>query len=135
MSGITLSAYAQAVLQHLVCVSLSYMSRCAMSGYFIMSTCYFTTSVLFLCSNICTFYYYVHDLLLYRPNSDTCKTCDSLQTCLTAEENAAEQRELEDELQLHKCKAERAYQQPKEDGALSRSSPMVDMFSFDVQQS
>ena len=89
----------------------------------------------FLCSNICTFYYYVHDLLLYRPNSDTCKTCDSLQTCLTAEENAAEQRELEDELQLHKCKAERAYQQPKEDGALSRSSPMVDMFSFDVQQS
>ena len=32
---------------------------------------------------------------------------------LTAEENHVEQLKLESELQLHKCKAERAYQQLK----------------------
>ena len=38
-------------------------------------------------------------------------------------------------IQLHHRNAERAYQQLKEDAALSQSSQQVDVFTFDLQQS
>ena len=54
---------------------------------------------------------------------------------LTSEEDSDEKLKLEGELELHKCKAERAYQTLKEDTALSKSSSDVDVFTFDLQQS
>ena len=73
--------------------------------------------------------------LCYRPRSDTCKTCDSLNVRISAEEDIQAKSQLECELQLHHCKAEGAYQQLKEDTALCRMSFDVDMFTFDLQQS
>ena len=54
---------------------------------------------------------------------------------IAAAEDPGEKSRLDLELKLHQCKAERAYQQLKEDTALSRSSPDVDMITFDLQQS
>ena len=71
----------------------------------------------------------------YRSKSDTCKTCNTVNTKISSEENPAAKRILESELRLHQCKAERAYQQLKEDTALSQSSQNVDMITFDLQQS
>ena len=73
--------------------------------------------------------------LCYRPRSDTCKTCDSLNVRISAEEDVQAKSQLECELQLHHCKAEGAYQQLKEDIALCRTSSDVDMLTFDLQQS
>ena len=78
-----------------------------------------------------------HTLSLYlsRPKSDTCKTCDHLNVRISAEEDPSERDKQKFELQLHQCRADRAYQQLKEDTALSKASPDVDMFTFDLQQS
>ena len=54
---------------------------------------------------------------------------------ISAKEDAQAKSQLECELHLHHCKAERTYQQLKEDSALSRTSSDVDMFTFDLQQS
>ena len=74
-------------------------------------------------------------LLFYRPKSDTCKTCDSLNVRISAEKDLKAKQLLQCELKLHHCKAERAYQQLKEDTALSQASEDVDMITFDLQQS
>ena len=42
---------------------------------------------------------------------------------------------LEGEQTLHQCRAERAYQQLKEDAARSKAKDSVDMLTFDLQQS
>ena len=79
---------------------------------------------LYFCSRFC-----------FRPRTDTCKTCDSLNVHISAEEDLQARSQLECELQLHHCKAEGAYQQLKEDTALCRMSSDVDMYTFDLQQS
>lgn len=43
--------------------------------------------------------------------------------------------QLQSELQLHHCKAERAYQQFKEDTTLCKLSWDVDMITFDLELS
>ena len=48
---------------------------------------------------------------------------------------AEEKRHLEGELMLHQCRAERAYQQLKEDASTSKATESVDMSTFDLQQS
>ena len=68
--------------------------------------------------------------LYYRPRSDTCKMCDSLNVQISAEEDIQAKLQLECELQLYHCKAEEAYQQLKEDTALCRTSSDVDMLTF-----
>jgi len=70
-----------------------------------------------------------------RPKSDTCKTCDSLNIQIGSEGDTTTKQQLQFDLQLHQCKAERAYHQLKEDAALSRSSSTVDTITFDLQQS
>ena len=72
---------------------------------------------------------------LHRPKSDTCKTCDSLNVRIVAEEDPTAKQQLQLERQLHHCKAEGAYQQLKEDTALCRSSTEIDMVTFDLEQS
>ena len=71
----------------------------------------------------------------HRPKSDTCKTCDSLNNRITHEEDSSQRDTLKFELQLHQTRAQRAYQQLKEDTALSKLDQTVDMFTFDLQQS
>lgn len=78
---------------------------------------------------------YIYIFFFYRPKSDTCKTCDSLNVRISAEEDSSAKRALETERKLHHCKAERAYQQLKEDTALSQLSQDVDTINFDLQQS
>ena len=72
---------------------------------------------------------------LHRPKTDTCKTCDSINAHITAEEDPTAKQRLQLELKLHHCKAEPAYQQMKEDTALCRSLQEVDMITFDLEQS
>ena len=69
-----------------------------------------------------------------RPKGDRCKTCDSLNVRIAAEDSSAKEQ-LQFALQLHQCKAERAYQQLKEDSALSWSSSTMDIITFNLQQS
>ena len=52
-----------------------------------------------------------------------------------AETNTVTKQQLNGEWELHKRKAERAYQQLKEDTALSKSTSDVDAITFDLQQS
>lgn len=66
---------------------------------------------------------------LHRPKSDTCKTYDSLNVRIAAEEDSAAKQQLQLEKQLHHCKAEGAYHQLKEDTALCCSSPEIDMIT------
>lgn len=70
-----------------------------------------------------------------RHKSDTCKTCDSLNIQIGSEGDTSTKQQLQFDLQLHQCKAERAYHQLKEDAALSRSSSTVDTITSDLQQS
>ena len=80
-------------------------------------------------------HFYYCPYFCFRPKSDTCKTCDSLNVRISAEEDIQAKSQLECELQLHHWKAEGAYQQLKEDTALCRTSSNVDMLTFDLQQS
>lgn len=52
---------------------------------------------------------------------------------IAAEEDSLAKEQLQFDLQLHQCKAERAYQQLKEDSALSQSLSTVDTITFDQQ--
>ena len=54
---------------------------------------------------------------------------------ITAEEDQTAKQRLQLELRLHHCKAERAYQQLKEDTAVCRSLQEVDVITFDLEQS
>ena len=54
---------------------------------------------------------------------------------IAAAEDSTEKSHLQGELLLHQCKAERRYQQLKEDSALSKSNTEVDTITFDLQQS
>lgn len=71
----------------------------------------------------------------HRPRTDTCKTCDALKIQCDAETDERILSRLKAELQLHHRKAERAYQQLREDTALAQSSDDVDTITFDLQQS
>ena len=50
---------------------------------------------------------------VYRPKSDTCKTCDSLHVKIQAEQDPAVKHKLQGELAIYQAKAEGAYQQLK----------------------
>ena len=52
-----------------------------------------------------------------------------------AETNPVMKQQLSGEWELHKQKAERAYQQLKEDTALATSTSDVDTITFDLEQS
>ena len=54
---------------------------------------------------------------------------------ISAEEDLKAKQLLQCELKLHHCKAERAYQQLKEDTALSQALEDVDMITFDLTPS
>ena len=71
----------------------------------------------------------------YRPRTDTCKTCDTMKARVEAEEDPEQQKHLRGEWELHQRKAERAYQQLREDSALSRSDNSTDTLTFDLEQS
>lgn len=77
-----------------------------------------------------TYTHFLHTL--YRPKSDTCKTCDRLTNQIKHEDDSDT---LRFELQPHQTRAQRAYQQLKEDTAVSKLDQTVDMFTFDLQQS
>ena len=70
-----------------------------------------------------------------RPNTDTCKVCDSYKFQIDAETDDTKKALLSGEWELHKRKAERAYQQLKEDTALSKSDEIIELLTFDLQQS
>ena len=74
-------------------------------------------------------------LIPHRPKSDTCKTCDSFKVKVEAEGDPAARARLEAQWEVHKRKAERAYQQLREDTALAAADPDVDMLTFDLEQS
>ena len=82
----------------------------------------------------CVYSYIMSVPTPYRPKSDTCKTCDALSARIAAATEESERSVLESELHLHHCKAERAYQQLREDTALSRTSSNIDMLTFDLEQ-
>ena len=73
--------------------------------------------------------------LQYRPKTDTCKTCDSYKVKIDAEKDDRERATLLGQWDLHKRKAERAYQQLREDIALSQSDTNHELLSFDLEQS
>ena len=61
--------------------------------------------------------------------------CDEMKVKVDAETNPVMKQQLSGEWELHKLKAERAYQQLKEDGALAKSTSDVDTITFDLEQS
>ena len=61
--------------------------------------------------------------------------CDKMKVKVDAETNTVTKQQLRGEWELHKRKAERAYQQLKEDTALSKSTSNVDAITFDLEQS
>ena len=61
--------------------------------------------------------------------------CDEMKVKVDAETNTVMKQQLNGEWELHKRKAERAYQQLKEETALSKSTSDVDAITFDLQQS
>lgn len=71
----------------------------------------------------------------HRPKSDTCRVCDSYKVQTEAESDDSEKAILMGEWDLHKAKAERAYQQLQEDTALSRSRSDLELLTFDLEQS
>ena len=73
--------------------------------------------------------------LTYRPKTDTCKTCDALKVKIDVERNASALIQLCGERDVHLVRAEGAYNQLKEDTALSKSDPDMDVMTFDLQQS
>ena len=69
------------------------------------------------------------------PKTDTCKTCDSYKVRVEAIANDnCELMQVQGEWDLHKAKAERAYQSLKEDIALSQSDQNWDLLTFDLEQ-
>jgi len=71
----------------------------------------------------------------HSPKSDTCKVCDNYKVQTDAESDDSKKAILMGEWDLHKAKAERAYQQLKEDSALSRSRSDLEVLTFDLEQS
>ena len=67
------------------------------------------------------------------PRTDTCKTCDQYKIRIEAASDQ-ELMELQGEWDLHKTKAERAYQSLREDVALSQSNRNHDLLTFDLEQ-
>ena len=74
-------------------------------------------------------------MLCYRPRTDTCKVCDEMKVKVDTEMDPVTKQQLNREWELHKRKAERAYQQIKEDTTLAKSTNDVDTITFDLQQS
>ena len=68
------------------------------------------------------------------PKSDTCKTCDTLKVKCDAETDSAAKSQLVAEWELHKRRAERAYQELKEDSAKAKTNTNLDVLCFDLQQ-
>ena len=72
---------------------------------------------IFLCKHDSPFSHY-HN----RPKTDTCKTCDALKIQCEAETDEVAASRLKAQLGLRHRKAERTYQQLREDTALAQSS-------------
>ena len=69
-----------------------------------------------------------------RPRSNTWKTCDSMNVKTDAESDTSTKTQLMVQWELHKRKAERAYQELKEDTAWAKMSVVLDVFTFDLEQ-
>ena len=61
--------------------------------------------------------------------------CDEMKVRVDAESNTVTKQQLNAEWELHKRKAEKAYQNLKEDTAISKYTSDVDAITFDLQQS
>ena len=85
---------------------------------------------IFLCKHDSPFSHY-HN----RPKTDTCKTCDALKIQCEAETDEVAASRLKAQLGLRHRKAERTYQQLREDTALAQSSDDIETLTFDLQQS
>ena len=72
-------------------------------------------------------------MLCYRPRTDTCKVCDEMKVKVDTEMDPVTKQQLNREWELHKRKAERAYQQIKEDTTLAKSTNDVDTITFDLR--
>ena len=59
-------------------------------------------------------------------------TCDTFKVQVDAERDKARLGQLHGGWELHLCKAERSYQQLKEDSALGKSDPNVLVITFDL---
>ena len=79
--------------------------------------------------------YSVSHVHTHSPKTDTCKTCDGFKVKVDVERDEATLRQLRGEWELHYCKAERAYQQLKEDSARAKSNTDMLVITFDLQQS
>ena len=60
--------------------------------------------------------------------------CDGKKVKIDAETDPAVKAQLNAEWELHKRKAERAYQELKEDGAKAKVDSDLDVITFDLQQ-
>ena len=60
-------------------------------------------------------------MTIHRPKSDTCKSCDSFKIKIASEDNPTLKNQYAAEWELHKRKAERVYQQLREDAAASKA--------------
>ena len=73
-------------------------------------------------------------LTFFSPRTDTCKTCDEFKVQVDAEKDPDEYQQLVLQWDVHKIRAESAYQNLREDTALAKSSNDIEMFTFDLQQ-
>ena len=75
------------------------------------------------------------DLTFGTPRTDTCKTCDFYKVRVeSVADDESELMQVQGEWDLHKRKAERAYQSLREDIALSQSDSNYDLLTFDLEQ-
>ena len=72
---------------------------------------------------------------IHSPKSDTCRVCDNYKVQTDAESDDSKKAILMGEWDLHKAEAECAYQQLKEDTALSCSRSDLEVLTFDLEQS
>ena len=70
----------------------------------------------------------------FSPQTDTCKICDKFKVQVDAEKDPGNHQQLVLQWDVHKIRAESAYQSLREDTALAKSSNDIKMFSFDLQQ-
>jgi len=84
-------------------------------------------------SHTCTHTYSLHTHSLFSPRTETCKVCE-FKIQIDTERDSNTHQQLTLQWDLHKVRAESAYQSLREDTALTKSSGDTEMFTFDLQQ-
>ena len=75
-----------------------------------------------------------HTHTFFSPRTDTCKICDEFKVQVDAEKDPDNHQQLVLQWDVHKIRAESAYQSLREDTALAKSFNDIEMFTFDLQQ-